>query len=144
MRKLIACFVAILLISTVRPAAAFEGQFATSDRLMEWVDTYRNSPRPFLMPDAARAMRRLGLLRDQEKASFFTGFIAGVLGDNPKHARALVEQLFPMPAKEQAIIIKAIAYSGLPKWQGIRGANSRKIPWASAFSGAYWTFPDLV
>jgi hypothetical protein len=139
MRKLIACFFAILLISTVRPVAAFEGQFATSDRLMEWVDTYRNSPRPFLMPDAARAMRRLGLLREQEKASFFTGFIAGVLGDNPKQARALVEQLFPMPAKEQAVIINAIAYSGLPDWQTILREFAPRMPHRKALVDDYLT-----
>jgi len=137
MRTLIACFFAILLISTARPVAAFEGQFATSDRLMEWVDTYRNSPRPFLMPDAARAMRRLGLLREQEKASFFTGFIAGVLGDNPKDANALVEQLFPMPAKEQAVIIKAIAYSGLPNWQTILREFAPRMPHRKALVDDY-------
>jgi len=139
MRTLIACFFAILLISTARPVAAFEGQFATSDRLMEWVDTYRNSPRPSLMPDAARAMRRLGLLREQEKASFFTGFIAGVLGDNPKQARALVEQLFPMPAKEQAVIIKAIAYSGLPNWQTILREFAPRMPHRKALIDDYLT-----
>ena len=137
MRTLIACFLAILLIGTARPVAAFEGQFATSDRLMEWVDTYRQSPRPFLMPDAARAMRRLGLLREQEKASFFTGFIAGVLGDNPKHAKQLVEQLFPMPAKEQAVIIKAIAYSGLPNWQATLREFAPRMPHRKALVDDY-------
>lgn len=137
MRTLIAFSLAILLISAVRPAAAFEGQFATSDRLVEWVDTYRNSPRPFVVPGAVRAMRRLGLLRDQDKRSFFTGFVAGVLGDNPKNARAIVEQLFPMPAKEQALIIEAIAYSGLPDWQAILREFAPRMPHRKALVDDY-------
>ena len=62
-------------------------------------------------------MRELGLFADEEKAWFCTGFIAGVLGDNPKDGPGLVAKMLPMPDKEQAVIIRAIAYSGRPDWR---------------------------
>jgi hypothetical protein len=34
-----------------------------------------------------------------------TGFIAGVLGETPKSAEALVTKMFPLPDKQQAVII---------------------------------------
>ena len=40
-------------------------------------------------------MRELGLFTDEEKGSFCTGFIAGVLGANPKDGPALVGRMLP-------------------------------------------------
>jgi hypothetical protein len=62
-------------------------------------------------------MRELGLFGDEEKAGFCTGFIAGVLGSNPKDGPRILAQMFPMPDKDQAVLIRAIAYSGRPDWR---------------------------
>ena len=58
-----------------------------------------------------------GLFTDEEKAAFCTGFIAGVLGANPKDGPTLVAKMLPMPDKDQAVMIRAIAYSGRPDWR---------------------------
>ena len=71
---------------------------------------------------------RFGLLADEEKAWFCTGFIAGVLGSNPKDGPALVAKMFPMPDKEQAVIIRAIVYSGRPDWRELLEKSSSRMP----------------
>ncbi|MEG6508565.1 hypothetical protein V6C03_06240 [Methyloligella sp. 2.7D] len=95
---------------------------------MEWAATYREHPAPYRLPEAVHAMQRFGLLGDTEKRGFCTGFIAGVLGTNPKDGPGLVAGMFPMPGKEQAVIIKAIAYSGRPDWEDVLIRYRSKMP----------------
>jgi hypothetical protein len=94
-----------------------EGSFATPERLVDWVYNYHAHPTPWRVPAAVRAMRELGLFTDEEKGAFCTGFIAGVLGANPKDGPALVGKMLPMPDKDQAVLIRAIAFSGRPDWR---------------------------
>ena len=94
-----------------------EGSFSTPERLVDGVYNYHAHPTPWRVPAAVRAMRELGLFTDEEKGSFCTGFIAGVLGANPKDGPALVGKMLPMPDKDQAVLIRAIAYSGRPDWR---------------------------
>ncbi len=101
----------------VEASAPQGGAFSTPERFLEWLNTYRKHPAPSRVPAAVRAMRDLGLFQDEEKAAFCTGFIAGVLGQNPKDGAALVAKMFPMPDKDQAVIIRAIAFSGRPDWR---------------------------
>jgi hypothetical protein len=98
------------------PAPA-PSNFSSAERLFDWVYGYSKKPKPWQVPGAVRAMRELGLFGDEEKAGFCTGFIAGVLGENPKDGPRILAQMFPMPDKEQAILIRAIAFSGRPDWR---------------------------
>ena len=61
-----------------------QGAFSSAERLMEWMSNYRNRKTPSRVPAAVHAMKDYGLFADEEKAWFCTGFIAGVLGSNPK------------------------------------------------------------
>jgi hypothetical protein len=94
-----------------------QGAFASVDRLMDWISNYRKHKNPSRVPAAVHAMQDYGLFADEEKAWFCTGFIAGVLGSNPKDGPSLIPKMFPMPDKEQAVIIRAIVYSGRPDWR---------------------------
>ncbi len=107
-----------------QPALAF----STPERLMEWVYTYRQHLNPSRVPEAVHAMRELGLFGDEEKAGFCVGFIAGILGDNPKRGPALVAKMLPLPDKDQAVIIKAIAYSGRPDWRELLTKFKDRMP----------------
>jgi hypothetical protein len=69
-----------------------------------------------------------GLFKDEEQRWFCIGFIAGVLGTNPNDGPKLVTQMFPMPAKEQEVIIRAIVYSGRPDWRALLEKNAAKMP----------------
>ena len=61
-----------------------QGAFSSPERLMDWMSNYRNHKTPSRVPAAVHAMKDYGLFADEEKAWFCTGFIAGVLGSNPK------------------------------------------------------------
>lgn len=128
MRTVFASLLALLLLVAPEPSAARDDAFTSSERLLDWLYAYRAKPEVDRVPRAVHAMRRLGLLEDQDKAGFFIGFIAGVLGQNPAKAQRLVEAMFPMPPKEQAVIIKAIAYSGLPDWQHLLFTVGERMP----------------
>ena len=72
--------------------------------MLLWLDRYHLEPTPDRLPDAVRNMVRLGLLRDPEKSGMFVGFMAGVLGDNPRQA----EVLFRMP-KDRARRLEGVS-----------------------------------
>jgi len=105
-----------------------QGAFSSPDRLMDWMSNYRNHKSPSRVPAAVHAMKDYGLFADEEKAWFCTGFIAGVLGSNPKDGPNLIPGMFPMPDKEQAVIIRAIAYSGRPDWRELLEKTSQRTP----------------
>ncbi len=108
-------------IALVRTAqgAANQHSFQTPASLVTWITGYRTAPEPQRVPEAVQAMSRLGLFRDSQSAAFYIGFIAGVIGDNQVQAPKIIDDLFPLPPPEQAVVIKAIAYSGLPDWQDL-------------------------
>ena len=91
--------------------------FSSAEQLMQWIYDYSKRPKPWEVPAAVRSMREFGIFGDEEKAGFCTGFIAGVLGANPKDGPKILAQMFPMPDKEQAVLIRAVAYSGRPDWR---------------------------
>jgi hypothetical protein len=105
-----------------------QGAFPSVDRLMDWISNYRKHKTPSRVPAAVHAMQDFGLFGDEEKAWFCTGFIAGVLGSNPKDGPSLIPRMFPLPDKEQAVIIRAIAYSGRPDWRDLLEKNSSRMP----------------
>lgn len=105
------------ILAATSLAHAKDVRFTSPGGMSDWISAYHNVPDPASVPEAVHAMRALGLLRDQRKAGFFIGFIAGVIGSNQLKAENLISEMYPMPPKDQAIIIRAIAYSGLPDWQ---------------------------
>jgi hypothetical protein len=108
--------------------AESQSGFATPEQLMDWISNYRKHKTPSRVPAAVHAMQDFGLFGDEEKAWFCTGFIAGVLGSNPKDGPRLIPGMFPLPDKEQAVIIRAIAYSGRPDWRELLEKNSSRMP----------------
>ena len=106
---------------TPAPAASTQAapEFASADAMLAWIDRYHLEPTPQRLPEAVRAMVRLGLLKDPEKAGLFVGFMAGVLGSQPKDAEKQIVKMFPMPPEDQGALILAAVYSGLPDWKEI-------------------------
>ena len=110
------------------PQAAPAPEFASAEKLLDWISNYRDRPQLWKVPAAVHSMRDHGLFTDEEQRWFCIGFIAGVLGTNPKDGPKLVDQMFPMPAKEQEVIIRGIAYSGRPDWRSLLERNASKMP----------------
>jgi hypothetical protein len=111
------------------PAAAAAGQrFASQEQLLKWIDQYREEPAPDRLPAAVRAMSDLGLLRDPDAAGVYVGFVAGVLADNQMQAETLVTRMFPLPPEDQGLVIRAVAWSGLPDWKGLLRRLVERMP----------------
>ncbi|MEZ5855824.1 MAG: hypothetical protein R3D67_14165 [Hyphomicrobiaceae bacterium] len=101
---------------------------ASQQAVLQWINSYRAKPEPERLAEVVKALHKLGLLRDLETAGVYIGFTAGVLGTNPHKARHLIAGMFPMPPESQVIIIRAIAYSGLPDWKDLLRDFSERMP----------------
>ena len=106
-----------MALFAVNPVRAAEIPFESQGAILQWIDQYRLHPKPARLPDAVKALSRFGLFSGQDKAAFFIGFMAGVIQKNPKSAERLVNKMLPLPDGEQAVVVKAIAFSGLADWK---------------------------
>lgn len=102
--------------------------FQNSQELLKWINDYRKKPDPERLPQAVKAMSNFGSVRDSEQAGVYIGFVAGVLGANPRIAEDLVKKMFPLPPEDQVIVIKGIAYSGLPRWRVLMAKFIERMP----------------
>jgi len=105
-----------------------KADFTKTEQVLRWINDYRHQPEPDRLPAAVKAMFALGLLKDVEQAGIYVGFIAGVVGANPDKAEKLLGEMFPMPPPDQIVIVKAIAYSGLPEWKELMGTFVERMP----------------
>ncbi|MGI9393078.1 MAG: hypothetical protein ACR2OY_00390 [Boseongicola sp.] len=126
----LACLFVLIAPSTVGAVEKAGGSaaFDTPAGLVSWITDYRQTPEPTRVPEAVQAMSRLGLFKDSQSAAFYIGFVAGVIGDNQVQAPKIIDDLFPLPPSEQAVVIKAIAYSGLPDWQDLLRQFANHMP----------------
>ncbi len=106
------------------PAPAFDAP----EDLLRFIDGYRAKPQPDRLPDFVKAMARLAMVKEIESAGVYLGFAAGVLSANPANATKLVARMFPLPPPDQVIVVKALAYSGLPDWQDRLRAVTERMP----------------
>jgi hypothetical protein len=102
--------------------------FRSKDAVLGWITAYRDDPTPQHVPGAVKAMARLGLFADPKRNGVFIGFVAGVLADNQTDAERLVTEMFPLPPPSQVVVVKAIAYSGLPEWKYLLGRFVERMP----------------
>jgi hypothetical protein len=64
-----------------------------------------------------RALSRLGTFAHPERAGVYVGFLAGVLATNPDRTEWLVSQTLKINKQDRWLLVRAIAYSGLPRWK---------------------------
>lgn len=123
----IALFATDALAARPRPPKP-QPVFASSQDILRWINGYRAKPEPDKLPAAVQAMSRLALFKDLDAAGIYVGFTAGVLGANPDKAEKLVTGMFPMPPEDQVVIVRAIAYSGLPDWKELLKKFIERMP----------------
>ena len=68
------------------------------------------------------------MFREIDSAGIYFGFAAGVIGANPKLADKLLGEMFPLPPEDQIVIVRAIAWSGLPEWKALMGRFVERMP----------------
>ena len=119
-RRLAACAVLLAAPAFAANAASPPAPvFISPDAVTGFVNGYRHKPQPSQLPALVHAMAQLGMFADEEAAAVHIGFIAGVLGSNQLKAGKLVGAMLPLRSDEEAVVIKAVAYSGLPNWRGL-------------------------
>ena len=92
-------------------------EFYSSAEVLKWINDYRGKPDALRAVQAIRDLSRFGDLRNPETAGVYLGFAAGVLAANPEQAGELVDKMLPLPAEDQWLVVRAIAYSNVPKWR---------------------------
>jgi hypothetical protein len=124
-------FAAAVLVATwsgTGATGAAGGEFYSSAEVLKWMNSYRSKPDPMRAAMAIHQLSGFGELRSQESAGVYVGFAAGVLAANPTKARAMVNKMLPMPAEDQWLVVRAIAYSGVPTWRMLLTDIAPRVP----------------
>src|SRR5258708_11750263 len=117
-----AAFIAIMSLLIAPADAAVRPEIDPSgslDVVQQWIYNYRAKPDYAHVPAAVRVLFHSQTFKEPENAGIYLGFIAGAIASNPAKAEQLVNSFFPVPAEDEWVIVRAIAYSGLPDWRGL-------------------------
>jgi hypothetical protein len=117
MRRLIVGLAALFALAPAQAAPVRPADLTSTAAVLSWVNDYRHHPAPKDVPAVMRALSRLGGLDHPEASGVYVGFLAGVLASNPDKTEWLVSQCLRLPAQDRWIVVRAVAYSGLPQWK---------------------------
>ena len=109
-----------LSVAPLSPAKAVPppgSAFASNDAILKWINGYRRRPDPDRLPSVVRALSAMQAFKAAESSGPYVGFIAGVLGTNASRADDLVAKMLPIDPADHWVLVRAIAYSGLPNWR---------------------------
>ena len=98
-----------------RPAPDAGAQF--TDAILKWINGYRHKPDAEDLPVVVHALSAMQAFKDAESSGPYIGFIAGVLGANPARAENLTLKMISIDPADHWVLVRAIAYSGLPDWK---------------------------
>ena len=142
-------FVAAFLF-LIQPASAVTSQEpdprASLGVVQQWIYNYRAKPDYAHIPAAVRVLFHAQTFKEPENAGIYLGFIAGALASNPAKAEALVDSFFPVPPEDEWVIVRAIAFSGLPEWRNLLRKVAPKMPGRKVMIDSYLagTLPTLT
>jgi hypothetical protein len=117
-----------LILAVPARAATLETRSAQGNTIFEWIEDYRDKPKPASVPAAVKDMSRFGAFRDPEGAGFYVGFIAGAIATDPDNAEKMVGKMLPLPSEDDWVVVRAVAWSGLPEWKTLLGSLREKVP----------------
>src|ERR1700716_762893 len=132
---LIALFV---LVQPVQAAVAPEiDPRASLSVVQQWIYNYRAKPDYAHVPAAVRVLFHSQTFKEPENAGIYLGFIAGAIGSNPIKAEQLFAGFFPVRPEDEWVIVRAIAYSGLPDWRNVLRRVAPRMPGRQVMIDAY-------
>ncbi|TAK48002.1 MAG: hypothetical protein EPO23_09300 [Xanthobacteraceae bacterium] len=117
-----------LLLPAWSPAAAAPADFASNAALLRFISHYRAASDHRDLPAAVRAMSQFGVFHNPDSAGVYVGFLAGALAAQPAEADTLVAALGTLPAEDQWVAVRAIAWSGLPEWKALMRRHGARFP----------------
>ncbi|WJR76529.1 hypothetical protein QOU61_27755 [Bradyrhizobium sp. NP1] len=133
-------FVAFLFMLIVPAHAVVTPEIdprASLSVVQQWIYNYRAKPDYAHVPAAVRVLFHAQTFKEPENAGIYLGFIAGAIGSNPAKAEQLVNSFFPVPPEGEWVIVRAIAYSGLPDWRNLLRRVAPKMPGRRVMIDAY-------
>src|SRR6478752_4310053 len=138
---------AFMLIQPARAEKAPEIDPRTSlGVVQQWVYNYRAKPDYAHVPAAVRVLFHSQTFKEPENAGIYLGFVAGAIGSNPAKAEQLIASFFPVRPEYEWVIIRAIAYSGLPDWRNLLRKVAPRMPGRQVMIDSYLagTLPTLT
>src|SRR5471032_2013531 len=140
----------VALYVLIQPAAAAVtpeiDPAASLGVVQQWIYNYRAKPDYGHVPAAVRVLFRAQSFKEPENSGIYLGFIAGAIGSNPGKAEQLVNSFFPVSPEDEWVIVRAIAYSGLPDWRNLLRRIAPKMPGRRVMIDSYLagTLPTLT
>src|ERR1700738_331564 len=119
---------------------------ASLNVVQQWIYNYRAKPDYTHVPAAVRVLFHTQTFKEPENSGIYLGFIAGAIGSNPANAEQLVTSFFPVPPEDEWVIVRAIAYSGLPDWRNLLRRVAPRMPGRKVMIDSYLagTLPTLT
>src|SRR6202047_1137084 len=96
--------------------------------VQQWIYNYGAKPDYAHVPAAVRVLFHSQSFKEPENAGIYLGFVAGAIGSNPAKAQQPTASFFPVPPEDEWVIVRAIAYSGLPDWRNILRRVAPRMP----------------
>src|SRR3982074_114270 len=114
--------------------------------VQQWIYNYRAKPDYAHVPAAVRVLFHAQSFKEPENSGIYLGFIAGAIGSNPAKAEQLVSGFFPIAPEDEWVIVRAIAYSGLPDWRNLLRRIASRMPGRKVMIDSYLagTLPTLT
>jgi hypothetical protein len=114
--------------------------------VQQWIYNYRAKPDYAHVAAAVRVLFHAQSFKEPENSGIYLGFIAGAIGSNPAKAEQLVNSFFPVPPEDEWVVVRAIAYSGLPDWRNLLRRIAPKMPGRRVMIDSYLagTLPTLT
>jgi hypothetical protein len=128
LRCLIAGLAVLVMLSPAQAAAPRAADVTSATGGLRWINAYRADPKPAQVPVLMRALSRASAFNEPEQCSAYIGFLAGVLASNPAQAEKLISETLTMRAQDRWIVVRAIAYSGLPNWKTLLREFADRMP----------------
>src|ERR1700739_4512140 len=129
-----------LLVLVVPASAAVAPEIdprASLSVVQQWIYNYRAKPDYAHVPAAVRVLFHAQTFKEPENAGIYLGFIAGAIGSNPARAEQLVTSFFPAAPEDEWVIVRAIAYSGLPEWRNLLRRVAPRMPGRKVMIDSY-------
>jgi hypothetical protein len=99
--------------ANARPAPRLDSLQAAVD----WINDYPRKRDAAHAPAAIKTFSRYGGFNKPDTGGGYIGFIAGLIGANPKQADNIIDGMLPVRGEDQWAVVRGIAYSGLPGWK---------------------------
>jgi len=135
-----AAFLTATLLLTVSASAAVTPQIdprASLSVVQQWIYNYRAKPDYAHVPAAMRVLFHAQTFKEPENSGIYLGFIGGAIGSNPAGAEKLVDSFFPVAPEDEWVIVRAIAYSGLPEWRNLLRRVAPRMPGRKVMIDSY-------